>query len=67
MCVDYRRVNADTRKDSFPLPHIDEALDALDGTKYYCTIHLEKGYYQILVRMSDVEKTAFVTHDGLFG
>ena len=66
MCVDYRRVNSITRKDSFPLPRIDEALDALAGSKYYCTIDLVKGYHQIPVRPQDVEKTAFVTHDGLF-
>ena len=66
MCVDYRRVNAITRKDSFPLPRIDEALDALSGSRYYCTIDLVKGYHQIPVRPKDVEKTAFVTHDGLF-
>ena len=66
MCVDYRRVNAVTRKDSFPLPRIDDALDALAGSAWYCTIDLVKGYHQIPVRPSDVEKTAFVTHDGLF-
>ena len=66
MCVDYRRVNSITRKDSFPLPRIDEALDSLAGSKHYCTIDLVKGYHQIPVRPQDVEKTAFVTHDGLF-
>ena len=36
MCIDYRKLNAVTRKDAFPLPRIDEALDALAGSNIYC-------------------------------
>lgn len=42
--VDFRRLNAVTRKDSFPLPRIDDALDALNGTKYFSSMDLMSGY-----------------------
>ncbi|XP_077277424.1 uncharacterized protein LOC143905721 isoform X1 [Temnothorax americanus] len=45
-CVDYRRVNAVTKKDSFPLPRIDNILDCLAGNSWFCTIDLKSGYWQ---------------------
>ena len=39
MCVDYRRLNANTRKDAYPLSRIDESLDALGGARYFSAIH----------------------------
>ena len=35
MCIDYRKLNAVTQKDAYPLPHIDDALDALSGSKWF--------------------------------
>ena len=65
-CIDYRQLNQVTKKDAYPLPRIDECLGCLNGTKYYCTLDLASGYWQIAVYPSDCEKTAFVTHEGLF-
>jgi transposase InsO family protein len=65
-CIDYRRVNEVTRKDSYPLPRISEVLDVLQGAKYFSTIDFASGYWQIKVRDEDVGKTAFVSRDGLF-
>src|SRR5262249_54683460 len=48
-CVDYRRVNAVTKKDKYPLPRIDEAFDALAKAKFFSTIDLTSGYHQLLV------------------
>ena len=59
LCVDYRAVNAKTHKDAYPLPRIDEALDALHGAKYFCSLDLAHGYHQIPVAEDDIEKTAF--------
>ena len=58
-CVDYRRLNEVTRKDAYPLSRIDSTLDALGGAKYFSTIDLASGYWQVQVDPSDQEKTAF--------
>ena len=65
-CVDYRKVNAVTRKDSFPLPLISEVLDSLCGTQYFTTLDLKSGYWQIPLDPATKDKSAFVTHNGLY-
>lgn len=65
-CVDYRHLNKITKKDVYPLPRIDDALDCLYGATYFSTIDLRSGYWQIAVDEMDREKTAFVTPDGLY-
>ena len=65
-CVDYRRVNELTCKDAYPLPQIDETLDTLGGTQWFCTMDLASGYWQIKMKECDKPKTAFVTRKGLF-
>ena len=65
-CVDYRRVNAVTRKDAYPLPRVDDTLDTLSGSKWFSTLDLLSGYWQVEVDPEDREKTAFCTHEGLF-
>ena len=59
LCVDYRALNAKTHRDAYPLPRIDEALDALGGAKFFCSLDLAHGFHQIPVAAKDVEKTAF--------
>ena len=65
-CVDLRKVDALTRKDSFPMPLVSDTLDALSGTKYFSTLDLKSGYWQIEMHPESREKTAFVTHNGLY-
>ena len=65
-CIDYRRLNACTRKDAFPLPRIDDSLDALSGSAWFCTLDLASGYWQVPVAEADKPKTAFCTRNGLF-
>ncbi|UYV72084.1 hypothetical protein LAZ67_9001766 [Cordylochernes scorpioides] len=65
-CVDYRGLDEVTKKDVYPLPRVDDALDCLKGAKIYSTMDLKSGYWQISVDESDREKTAFITPDGLF-
>lgn len=48
------------------MPRIDDALDTLQGAKYYSSLDLRSGYWQIPMSESDKQKTAFVTPDGLF-
>ncbi|UYV71143.1 hypothetical protein LAZ67_8001868, partial [Cordylochernes scorpioides] len=65
-CVDYRRLNKVTKKDVYPLPRIDDTLDSLKGAKFYSSMDLCSGYWQIEVDEADREKTAFITPDGLY-
>jgi len=65
-CVDYRKLNSVTKKDAHPLPRVDDLLDALAGSKYFSTLDLRAGYWQLSVAPEDKEKTAFVTPDGLW-
>ena len=64
MCVDYRRLNALTVKNRFPLPIFDELVDELFGAKWFTTLDMASGYHQVLVDPDDRFKTAFQTHHG---
>ena len=66
LCVDYRKLNQRTRKDSFPLAPIDESLDALNGAQWFTTLDLASGFNQVAVEEEDKPKTAFTTPFGLF-
>ena len=63
-CVDYRKLNTVTKKDAYPLPQIDETLDALGNASVFTTLDSQSGFWQIPVRDADKEKTAFSTHNG---
>ncbi|GBM39276.1 Transposon Ty3-I Gag-Pol polyprotein [Araneus ventricosus] len=65
-CVDYRKLNEITKKDSYPLPRIDDTLDALNGSQWFTTLDLKSGYWQVEVRPEDREKTTFITGQGLW-
>jgi hypothetical protein len=57
--VDYRKLNDVTRKDCFPLPRIDDTLDTLAGAKWFSTLDLKRGYWQVDLLLDDKENTAF--------
>ena len=65
-CIDYRRLKAVTVKNSYPLPRIDDTLDELSGARYFTTLDLAAGYWQVPVAEEDKKKTAFVTQKGLW-
>ena len=63
-CVDFRQLNASTIKDAHPLPRIDDLLDALHGARWFSTLYLKSGYWQIPIMERDKKKTAFCTSGG---
>ncbi|GBM91843.1 Retrovirus-related Pol polyprotein from transposon 297 [Araneus ventricosus] len=65
-CVDYRKLNKITIKGSYPLPRIDDTLDALNGSQWFSTLDLKSGYWQVEIQSEDKEKTAFTTGQGLW-
>ena len=66
LCIDYRKINAMTKADSFPLPIIQDAIDCLGSAKHFSIIDLRSAFLQLPLRPEDQEKTAFVTKQGLF-
>lgn len=64
--VDYRALNKLCSVDAFPIPKIDDCLDSLSGAKFFSTVDMTSGYFQVPVRQSDIPKTAFITRHGLF-
>jgi len=65
-CIDYRRVNAVSKKDAYPIPDIQDALDNLWGAKYFATFDLLSGYWQLGLTERAKERSAFCTRRGLF-
>ena len=65
-CTDYRKLNSITKKDVYPIPRLDDALDRLGGCKYFTSLDMASGYWQIPVAEKDRAKTAFITPDGLY-
>lgn len=66
LCVNYRALNAITKKNQYPIPLIHDLLDWVQGCKVFSVIDLKNAFNLIRVREGDEWKTAFRTHLGLF-
>ena len=66
VCIDYKRLNAVTRKDHFPLPFIDQLLERVSRHPFYCFLDGYSGYFQIEITMEDQEKTTFTCPFGTY-
>ena len=61
MCVDYQQLNSVTVKDAFPLPRIDDSLDCLSESKWFSSLDMTSGYWQVGMDTATKQKAAFVT------
>ncbi|GBG59253.1 hypothetical protein CBR_g32269 [Chara braunii] len=66
LCINYRKLNAQTIKNVGPLPRIDDLLQRLGGAKYFSKLDLKAGYHQLEIHPRDRYKTAFKTQYGHF-
>ncbi|GET66926.1 hypothetical protein PTSG_12973 [Rhizophagus irregularis DAOM 181602=DAOM 197198] len=65
-CIDFRKINQMTITDAYPLPRIDDLLEKFRVAKWFTTIDLASGYWQIEMKEEDKEKTAFICSQGLY-
>ena len=65
-CVDYRRLNALVRPEGFPMPRIQDCLDAVAGATLFSVFDLTNGYFQIPLKKEDIPKSSFVTKYGQY-
>ena len=66
-CVDFRKVNAVTKRDAYPLPHVTSILDRLRDARFLSTLDIKSAYWQVPLEESSKEKTAFTVQGrGLF-
>ena len=65
-CIDYRRFNQLTKMDTYPLPRIDDSLASLQNGKFFTTLDMFAGYWQIPMDERSKELTAFISEAGLF-
>ena len=65
-CVDFRQLNSVTVRDVYPIPRIDDTLDQLQAARYFTSLDLKSGFWQIELDDASRPKTAFTTHAGLF-
>ncbi|RVW69208.1 Retrovirus-related Pol polyprotein from transposon 17.6 [Vitis vinifera] len=66
VCIDFRKLNAVTKKDHFPLPFLDQVLERVAGHDYYCFLDGYSGYFQIAIALEDQEKTTFTCPFGTY-
>lgn len=65
-CVDYRKLNAVSKHDAYPLPNINDCLASLGDSCYFSTMDMASGYWQCSMDSESAEKAAITTHRGLF-
>jgi hypothetical protein len=65
-CGDYRPLNAQTRRDMFPMPLVEDVIDQLGKSTWFTALDLQSGFWQIRMAPKDMKKTALITKTGLY-
>ncbi len=65
-CGDYRPLNAQTRRDMFPMPLVEDVIDQLSKSIWFTAFDLQSGFWQIRMVQEDMKKTALITKTGLY-
>jgi hypothetical protein len=65
-CGDYRPLNAQTRRDMFPMPLVEDVIDQLGKSTWFIALDLQSGFWQIKMAPEDMKKTALITKTGLY-
>ena len=66
VCIDYQKLNSAPKKDLFPVLFIDQILERLVGSSYFCFLDRDLGYNQIAIHLDDQEKITFTCPFGTF-
>jgi len=66
LCIDFRKLNALTKKFVYPLPNIEDCIDTLAGNKFFSLLDMSSEFHQLPLEEKSRELTAFKTEDGLF-
>ena len=66
VCIDFRKLNAITKKNNFLLHFLDHVLERADGHDYYCFLDGYSGYFQIAIALEDQEKITFTYPFGIY-
>ena len=66
MCVDYRKLNAKTVKDRYPLPIIEDVLESLYAAKVFTTLDLRNGFFHVDMSEESIKYTSFIVPDGQY-
>ena len=64
-CIDFQKLNARTKKDSYPLPHIQEMLESLEGSCVFSSFDLKSGFWQ--VEMDEGVQAVHCLYGGVIG
>jgi RNase H-like domain found in reverse transcriptase/Reverse transcriptase (RNA-dependent DNA polymerase)/Integrase zinc binding domain/PHD-finger len=66
MCGNYRCLNAGTKPDTHPMPRVEDVVNAMVGSKWFCHLDVRHGFWHLPIAEEDCHKTAFATPFGVY-